>query len=254
MQAYIFPYNTGSESAKALAGALKIQRIKREGSKFKGDKNKLVINWGARSLPEEVTKCNILNTPEAIITCSDKLTFFKILKEKALARTPDFTTNMEEACAWVKSGKIVVCRTILNGHSGEGIVLAEEENELVAAPLYTKYVPKKEEYRVHIFRGQVFITQRKALKEAVFPEQVNWKIRNVANGFLFARNEGTPIPEDVHIQAMNAFNSVEGLDFCSVDVVWNEFQQKAYVLEINTASGLTGTTIQDYANKFKEVM
>jgi glutathione synthase/RimK-type ligase-like ATP-grasp enzyme len=41
-----------------------------------------------------------------------------------------------------------------------------------------------------------------------------------------------------------------GLDFGAVDVIWNERQQRAYVLEINSAPGLEGTTIDDYVRYF----
>src|SRR3546814_19093490 len=43
----------------------------------------------------------------------------------------------------------IVCRTVLSGHSGVGIVIADNRDDLVPANLYVKYVKKKEEYRVH---------------------------------------------------------------------------------------------------------
>jgi D-alanine-D-alanine ligase-like ATP-grasp enzyme len=42
------------------------------------------------------------------------------------------------------------------------------------------------------------------------------------------------------------------LDFGAVDVIWNEKQQRAYVLEVNTAPGLEGQTVDDYARGIKE--
>src|SRR3546814_2808293 len=44
----------------------------------------------------------------------------------------------------------IVCRTVLSGHSGVGIVIADNRDDLVPANLYVKYVKKKEEYRVHL--------------------------------------------------------------------------------------------------------
>jgi D-alanine-D-alanine ligase-like ATP-grasp enzyme len=41
-----------------------------------------------------------------------------------------------------------------------------------------------------------------------------------------------------------------GLDFGAVDVIWNAQKEKPYVLEINTAPGLEGQTIADYAAFF----
>jgi glutathione synthase/RimK-type ligase-like ATP-grasp enzyme len=42
-----------------------------------------------------------------------------------------------------------------------------------------------------------------------------------------------------------------GLDFGGVDVIWNERRQMAYVLEVNTACGLEGQTVNDYAEAFR---
>jgi len=41
-----------------------------------------------------------------------------------------------------------------------------------------------------------------------------------------------------------------GLDFGAVDIVYNENDNKAYVLEINTAPGLSGTTLEKYVEVF----
>ena len=38
-----------------------------------------------------------------------------------------------------------------------------------------------------------------------------------------------------------------GLKFGAVDLIWNELENKSYVLEINTAPGLTGATLEKYA-------
>jgi len=145
--------------------------------------------------------------------------------------------------------KAVVCRTILNGHSGAGIVIATNEEELVDAPLYVEYIPKKEEYRVHIFKGEVLHCQRKARKLEHPADKVNWQIRNHANGFIFEIKEPEDVPEMCIEQALLAVQAV-GLDFGAVDVIWNEKQQKAYVLEINTAPGLEGSTLDKYVEAF----
>lgn len=166
---------------------------------------------------------------------------------------PTFSSEREFAEDLIRSGKTVVCRTVLNGHSGVGIVLASKVEELVDAPLYVEYVPKKEEYRVHVFKGKAIHSSRKARKADVPEGEVNWKIRNHNNGFIF-QHENFEIPEGVVQQALIAVEQC-GLDFGAVDVIWNDKQQKAYVLEINTAPGIEGVTlskyveaIQNYAN------
>ena len=37
-----------------------------------------------------------------------------------------------------------------------------------------------------------------------------------------------------------------GLKIGAVDIIWNELENKCYVLEINTAPGLEGTTLVKY--------
>ncbi len=249
----IYPYKAGSQSAKDLAGGLGAKRIKHEGSKFKGRAGKVVINWGSSKLPAELTKCRVINKPEAVATAANKLSFFAAIVEHA--SVPNYTTKRDEALAWVLEGKVVVARTILNGNSGAGIVLVEREVDLVDAPLYTEYVPKKQEYRVHVFNGEVIDVQRKARKQDVPDDEVNWKIRNMANGFIFARGEDAlgNVPQDVIDQAVLAVETL-GLDFGAADVIYNDKQAKAYVLECNTAPGLTGTTLEKYVKAFKNII
>ncbi len=69
--------------------------------------------------------------------------------------------------------------------------------------------------------------------------------------FVFARG-GVEAPEDVKTQAIEAIRAL-GLAFGAVDVIWNEKQQKAYVLEVNTAPGLCGQTLEDYANAMQNL-
>lgn len=251
---FTYAYNKYSESAKVISTEIGAKRIKHEGSNFKGNPRKTVINWGCSELPEEVMKCNILNRPEAVALCANKLRFFRHICEHSEARVPDWTNDRDVASEWLKEEGVVFARTKLTGHSGEGIVEMEGEEDLVKAPLYTRYVPKKHEYRVHIFNGEVFLTQRKALRKDVPNENPNWKVRNAKNGFIFARNEDIVVQEDVIKQSLLAFNSIKGLTFASCDTIYNEYRKKAYVLEINTASGLTGSTVDDYAKQFKELI
>ena len=248
----ILPYNMGSESAKALAMATGYKRLRREGSLFKGRPDKVVINWGCSAVSDEVAKCTIINRPECVAIAANKLSCFVSMLKDGGVTIPPFTVDRIEALGWLENGSSVVVRTILNGNSGAGIVLAETPmDELPIAPLYVKYIPKKQEYRIHVRGGEVVDVQRKARRKDLPDNQVNWKIRNHDNGFVFARNDFV-CPDDVKVQALNAVKAV-GLDFGAVDVIFNEQEQKAYVLEINTAPGLTGTTLEGYAEAFKKL-
>lgn len=245
----IYPYKPGSNSARELARALGVKRISHKNSRFRGKPEKTVINWGASNVPEEVGKCTLINNPDAVKRASDKLKFF----ENAECRKPWYTTDWMEAGDYRDGNNCtIVVRHVLNGHSGEGIELSEPGAYMPEeAPLYTAYVPKKNEYRVHVFRGQVIDVQRKARKRDVPDDQVNWKVRNYANGFIFARNGDAlwDVPPDVLEQATRAVASL-GLHFGAADVIFNDRRQLAYILEVNTAPGLEGTTLENYTAAF----
>lgn len=246
MKTFIYPYKPGSNSARDLARELGVKRIAHKNSRFRGNQDKLVVNWGARALPPEVAKCNLLNTPDAVTRASDKLEFFR----NAECRKPKWWTAWADASIFCNAeGITVVVRHILNGHSGAGIELVGPEEHMPEdAPLYVEYVPKKHEYRVHVFNGEVLDVQRKARRRDVADEDVNWKVRNNVNGFIFARNGDAlgDVPADVLKQATDAVTSL-GLDFGAADVIFNERSSLAFVLEVNTAPGLVGTTLTNYA-------
>ena len=260
---FILPYKNGSQGAKDLAEALGAKQIKREGSKFKGSKDKIVINWGSTTMSEEVAKCEVINKPEAVALASNKLRFFgaisqynrSVIRRNSGVSIPVYTTLKEEAREWIFDGCIVVARTVLNGHSGAGIVLCETSDQLdqVDAPLYVIYQPKKQEYRIHVLRNEVVDIQRKARRTETPDDQVNWKIRNHDNGFIYSRNEdmGNLNPKILS----DSIKSVEvcGLDFGAVDVIYNEKTATPYVLEVNTAPGLSGETLAGYAKRMKEI-
>ena len=44
-----------------------------------------------------------------------------------------------------------------------------------------------------------------------------------------------------------------GLDFGAVDIIYNQREDSSYVLEINTAPGLMGTTGERYAEAFGNI-
>lgn len=248
-----YPYKTGSNSAKVLSQALGVKQIKREGSKFKGSPKKVVVNWGCSTLPEEVEKCMIVNEAKYVKIASNKLSFFNYVKDKI--SIPEFTTDKDEARKWVEEGKVVLGRTTLTGHSGQGIYIMEDLNTFDKTyhgsfKLYVKYIPKKDEYRVHVVEGEVIDVRRKALRQDVHKESANWKVRTHATGFNFVK-EGFETPQAVLEESIKAVEAV-GLHFGAVDVVWNAFYEKAFILEINSAPGLEGSSVVTYQKAFEK--
>lgn len=250
MRIKIFGYKPGSKSAKALADALGVKVLKHEGSKYRPRQGDVIINWGSSRVPEAYRGVPILNPANRVAYISNKLTAFQLFKEKEVP-IPDFTTDKETAKEWVAGGKIVVCRQVLNGHSGEGIVIAEKEIDIVDAPCYTAYIKKDAEYRVHVMKFQEGYEVIDAQRKIRDPnrEPTNWKVRSHHNGFLFAR-DNLVLPEVVRTAATQALEAA-GLDFGGIDIVFKQRANKAFVLEVNTAVGLENTTVTNYASAFK---
>jgi len=249
MRYRILPYKTGSRSAKVLAEALGGKVLRLEGSTFKPKADDVVINWGNSKPP-----INFLWGHNGDDIClahvTDKLKFLTKMRDNGVTCIPDFYTLMEDI---PDEAFPIVCRTVLSGHSGAGIVIAYTRAELVEAPLYTRYLKKKDEYRIHVGNtdeGPVLISvQKKARKLEC--DNPNWQVRNHQNGFIYKREDVTP-PACVIQAAYQAFDA-SGLDFGAVDVIYNDKKDRAYVLEINTAPGLEGQTVVDYADYFRSL-
>jgi hypothetical protein len=144
----------------------------------------------------------------------------------------------------------IYCRTSLTSHSGGGIVIAKNILDLVEAPLYTLGTKHKYEYRVHVFRESVIDVQQKK-------RRLNWTggdtgIRNHSNGYVYARAD-INYPVEIEQAAIQAVK-ILGLDFGAVDIGYRERDNKVFLFEVNTAPGLTGTTLVKYAQAFKDYL
>lgn len=253
---YILPYKMHSKSAKNLSEQLGFPRIRQERSRFKPTTRaglaKRVLNWGLSTVPDHVNGAIILNHPENVENACNKLSAFEILSGKV--STPEYTTCSEKAVQWLSDGVAVVERHLLRGNSGKGVRIVKDPDDLQDAPLYVKYIKKTAEYRIHVMNGEAFDVQEKRRKRDVPDDQVNWQVRNLDGGFIFAR-EGLnlfDLPVEVVQDAEKAVQEL-GLDFGAVDIVWNNHYGQHYILEVNTACGLEGTTLDLYVQKFKEL-
>lgn len=251
-RAVILPYKIASQSAKKLAQGLsellrlRVRRVRPDGL-YRPKHRSLVVNYGSSNVPFWFNRArNSLNNPSACAFGGNKLTAFRKFREAGLA-IPEFTSSYEEAMGWFNDDDIVVCRTLLTAHSGRGIVLASRESgrAIVRAPLYVKYKKKRKEFRVHVFQNQVIdICEKRHFRRERRPEHFDGFIRNHDNGWVFAR-DGVVAPGDINALAIGACRAT-GLDFGAVDIIWNERENKCYLLEVNTAPGLEGTTLKKY--------
>jgi glutathione synthase/RimK-type ligase-like ATP-grasp enzyme len=183
-----------------------------------------------------------LNKPNAIQLACDKLTTFHILDENGFKDIPIYFTSKDSAIDLVNIGNTIYCRSTTTGHSGRGIVIANNANEVINAPLYTVKTKHKYEYRVHVFRDKILDVQMKRKRNGAVG---GTGIRNHANGWVYARAEIAP-PEELLLSSINAVRLL-GLDFGAVDIGHRIIDNKFFVFEINTAPGLEGTTLDNYS-------
>lgn len=241
---WIYTGGRPSNGAKALAQQPGFKRCRTgKGLKY----NDFFVNWGS-SKPIMIDKeCkNLWNYPVQVGIAANKLECFKKL-EAADVQTVEWIDDKTTAQQWLDKEYTVVVRTVLTGHSGNGIIIVEKGEQLPDAPLYTKYIFKDKEYRVHVVGDKVIDTQRK-IKDPN-QEVKTWKVRSHANGFIYARNGITPdaARDELAVAAVKAV----GLDFGAVDIIQNK-KGTYYVLEINTAPGLEGQTVELYAQAFRD--
>lgn len=213
-------------------------------------KKSLIVCWGKAkfnhydALEHEARNVSkVLNTTAGAYT--NKKTFLESFESPY---TVAYTTSFEKALLWLREGQTIVARTKLDDHSGNGIVLVTNPDNLVEAPLYTLYTKKAAEYRVHINAiddTMIFQQKKKKLDAPVHDE--TFKIRNLKNGWVYTR-ENIQVPGVVKsaVQYFKSQNQFRYIDFCALDIIYNQSTDSAYILEMNLAPGLAGQTIRDY--------
>ena len=171
----------------------------------------------------------------------DKITQFKTFKTQRID-SPDFCTVLHDIHGL--SSKRIVARKLIYASEGRGIVIFNKEDTPPPAPLYTEYIVKKKEFRVHVFNNQVIDIAEKRKRVGYTGERDNL-IRNTANGYVFCRTNIVE-PDNLRALALSAVAAL-GRSQGAVDVIWNEKQDKCYVLEVNSRPGMEGTTVAKYA-------
>lgn len=220
-----------------------------ERSTFIGKPTDLIFNWG--SSQGRFCGPKIFNLPHRVLLAVDKTKSFRMFQDFSVPTVP-FTTEIENAFEWMEESG-VVARFLSSSFGGQGAHYIPAGTDLVdwveehGVPMFwSKYVPKFDEYRVHIWGDEVMDVQQKKLKKGNEPH----RIRAHSNGYVFARQDIAP-PDSVLEAALLAVKVLE-LDFGAVDVGYTRNTERAAVYEVNTAPGLTGTTLDLYVNKMKQ--
>lgn len=175
----------------------------------------------------------------------NKIQQYEWFKQQGISAL-EFTTNIAQAGAWLDDGKTVFGRKYLNSSCGKGIVIAEDGEsgyKLVGCPVFTLYKKKKREFRVHVFMDTVVSVVEKR-KKTGWTDQRDTKVRNLANGYIFCQQVENE-PAGLRELALAAAK-VSPSDFRGVDIGYNERNDELFIIEVNSAPGITGTNIHKY--------
>jgi|AKZA01.1.fsa_nt_gi Glutathione synthase/Ribosomal protein S6 modification enzyme (glutaminyl transferase) len=257
-----------SHAASDTVNALKVEvaaqgdnliKIRRNNSNFTGRAGDIIINYGDSNMPSHVIgRATVLNPGHRIGNASNKSTAFRTFADAGV-KTVDFTTSRTTAQEWVDSGELVYARTRLQGHSGEGIVACHRDpsslgniggvqtsESAVSAQLYTRGITAdRREFRIHVMKGKITYVQQKKRRDgyADMPEY-SGVVRNYHTGWIYA-TQMAQLNEEAKREALKAIQAL-GLDYGAVDVITR--RDEAWVLEVNTAPGMTGTNLTTFAS------
>lgn len=256
----IYPYKINSISAKLLAKELstrlgkRVKRVRPDGNYRKVVRdNERVINFGSSIVPDWIDGIpyEVVNTPEYVNEATNKVLALSKFNATEVP-TLSWTILKHQAEQWLIEGKTVVCRHLLRSSGGKGITL-HNEGPLPDAPLYTQYKKKRKEFRVHVFGDNVIeVVEKRKRNGFNRSDAFALAIRNHTNGWVFCR-ENIQEPPELRSVAILAVKAL-GLDFGAVDILWNEKENKCYVLEVNTAPGIEGTTVKKYCDAIMEIL
>lgn len=222
--------------------------------KYVPKSNDLIVDWGFSKGPNWAAKTKpeqLLNPWHVIGNAVHKHTALYHMK-LAMVEVPDFTTSAKEAAYWVSQEIPIVQRTMVKGSKGEGASVAHTPKEFDPfAKLYTKLIPKKREFRVHVFQNKV-IDKHEKIYLGKNPKEFEIMVSATEeqDGKWEWKRSGVILPNTAVVESVKAVKSL-GLDFGGVDVV-TDASGRAFILEVNTAPWLGTTTVKYYAEAIKK--
>jgi hypothetical protein len=255
------------------------------------DKTKtIVIGWGAKTAKSvDLGKAQVYNHPNSIRVNRNKMESMALMMENKVAVAP-FVDAEKVATELAKAKPSItlplIGRTTFHQGGNEFFTCLTKTHvletvktlkNLKKSGYFQNYIDVKDEYRLHIFNGQLIVAAKKVPRdnlEAAYVEQQAEKIdamaakkgvkldkatMDFALGYQANKISG---PDQIiksntrgykfaHVDAKNV--KALGLCFGAVDCVLDA-NGKAWVLEVNTGPGLEGTTFDAYVAAFKKLL
>lgn len=237
-----------SVTGRALLEAMQDQGMDIHGGTKPPEKQvQVLIRWGA---PAKIARrpVKVINRGDAIQAASNKREALETMRRAGI-RVPELLKDDNSNLTFPLLGR-------KDHHVGANdIVLCLQKQDIDRARQtgcthFSKYIPTKAEYRVHVFGDNIIKVSQKILTD---PEKATqpW-IRNFDAGYTFRQPE-TRLSGAARGMAIDAVSAL-GLTFGAVDVIIGDDDQP-YVLEVNTAPGLqTDTSLEAYLEQFRAVI
>lgn len=240
------PSNGALTLRRSIGDSARVVRHERIPSQYR-----YIINWGNSAPLHPAGQPRVLNSPSAISRASNKLVALETLQRESV-KVPEFSTTAPQ----LQDNSIWLARTVLNGSQGRGIVVLREGSNIPRAPLYVKYIRKQREFRVHVVGDKAVFIQEKKRRNNAEQTADERLIRNYDNGWVFTI-QGISVDESslapLIEEAKKAVVAL-GLDFGAVDCILEKRTNTPYILEVNTAPGLSSPSlITAYTDAFRSI-
>lgn len=206
------------------------------------------VNWGCSYLSNSIDSAdNVLNFN--IGNAISKIAAFQCFEQCGIPHPYVF----ENANAAQQSGDAFLGRR--DGLSGgRGIIIYEAGAMPAQHDFYTRIINTRREFRFHVFQGDIIAIQKKLLSNATSI------IHNHDNGVIFQHYEqerfniGERTTAAIKEMAVAAVEAV-GVHFGAVDIIQEWGTNKLFVLEVNTAPGITSEPVYNaYLRKIGELV
>jgi glutathione synthase/RimK-type ligase-like ATP-grasp enzyme len=204
---------TSARELAALIGADSENPWKTERRDF--TEYEAVFNYGVSA--SRIKARHIINPPDAVANCISKINTYELLKQAGIP-TIDYVTDEKDV---PKDWEWVVCRETETGRNCDGVLICPRDDLVPKQPLYTRFVPHDEEYRIVHFNGKILGRYRRKMNK-----------KTGEYDLVLMRKEGF---EDID-EAVIASAKVLGIDYAGFDVLSQERQGTFQILEANSGA------------------
>jgi glutathione synthase/RimK-type ligase-like ATP-grasp enzyme len=184
-----------------------------------------VFNFGCK---KDIKYKRIINKPSSVKLCANKIETYKVLKENKIP-TVSYVLNQKDV---PKSWNWVVCREKVDGRNCEGVLITRPYDLVDNCPLYTKFFPHDEEYRIVVFNKKVVARFKKGEEQDGLRELIEMQPR------------GFKELDEACVKACEALD----IDYAGVDVLCKETTGKYVVLEVNSGGMLNEEVLPTIVN------